>query len=67
MYRLDKCMHSIACLMKNYKSEHFFNQNDLDMIVDIGLRELGTPNSTRARVHILRVLNLILEHPTYLD
>jgi hypothetical protein len=53
--------------MKNYKSEHFFNQNDLDMIVDIGLRELATPNSTRARVHILRVLNLVLEHPTYLD
>lgn len=25
MYRLDKCMHSIAVLLKNYKSEAFFN------------------------------------------
>ena len=67
MYRLDKCMHSIACILKNSKSEEFFNSNDLDMIVSIALRELGTPNATRARVHTLRVLNLILNHPTYLD
>lgn len=37
------------------------------MIVDIGLRELATPNASRARVHTLRVLNLVLEHPTYFD
>ena len=67
MYRLDKCMHSISCLLKNERSEHFFNQNDLDMIVSIGLRELGTPNASRARVHTLRVLNQILDHPTYLE
>lgn len=67
MYRLDKCMHSIGCLLTNHNSEHFFNQNDLDLLVDIGLRELASPNASKARVHTLKVLNLILEHPTYLD
>jgi hypothetical protein len=67
MYRLDKCMHSIACLLKNSRSEHFFNSNDLDIIVSIALRELGTPNAVRARVHTMRVLLLVLDHPTYLD
>ncbi len=65
MYRLDKCMHTIECLMTNKKSQEFFNDNDLNMIVDIGLRELGTPNSNRARVRTLRVLRLVLEHPSF--
>lgn len=50
MYRLDKCMQTIGCLLANYKSEKFFNENDIDIIVDIGLRELATPNSARTRI-----------------
>jgi hypothetical protein len=67
MYRLDKCMQSISCLLQNNKTEKYFNENDLDILVTIGLRELGTPNASRARVQTLRVLNLILDHPTYLE
>lgn len=67
MYRLDKCMQTIGVLLSNYKSEKFFNENDIDIIVSVGLRELATPNAARARVQILRVLNQILDHPTYLE
>lgn len=67
MYRLDKCMQTISCLLQNSKTEKYFNENDLDILVTIGLRELGTPNASRARVQTLRVLNLILDHPTYLE
>jgi len=67
MYRLDKCMQTIGVLLSNYKSERFFNENDIDIIVSVGLRELATPNAPRARIQTLRVLNQILDHPTYLD
>ena len=50
MYRLDKCMQTIGVLLSNYKSEKFFNENDIDIIVSVGLRELATPNASRARV-----------------
>jgi Protein of unknown function (DUF2013) len=67
MYRLDKCMQTISVLLSNYKSEKFFNENDIDIIVSVGLRELATPNASRARIQTLRVLNQILDHPTYLE
>lgn len=57
MYRLDKCMQTIGVLLANYKSEKFFNENDIDIIVSVGLRELATPNAVRARVQTLKVLN----------
>lgn len=66
MYRLDKCMQAISVLLQGSDSENFFNENDVDIIMGICLRELGTPNSSRTRLQTLRVLNLILEHPTYL-
>ena len=66
MYRLDKCMQTIATIMEGYDTEHFFNENDLGIVCEIGLRELATPNTSRTRVHTLRVLNLILDHPTFL-
>ena len=50
MYRLDKCMQTIGCLIKNSETENYFNHNDIGIIIDIGLRELSTPNAVRARV-----------------
>jgi hypothetical protein len=50
-------MQTIGVLLSNYNSEKFFNENDIDIIVSVGLRELATPNASRARLQILRVLN----------
>ena len=58
-------MQTIAVLLKNPKTIAIFNENDVDFIVDVALREMGTPNSRRARVEILKVLNIICEHPSY--
>jgi hypothetical protein len=44
MFRLDAIMQTIDVMMKNKKCEGFFNENDMDIIVTAGLRELETPN-----------------------
>ena len=67
MYRLDKCMQTICLMLQASESENFFNENDIDIILGICLRELATPNPSRTRLQILKVLNLILEHTTYLQ
>jgi len=61
MYRLDKIMHTIACIMTNSASEKFFNENDIDTILRQGCAQLNERNSSKARVHLLRVLNIILD------
>lgn len=61
-YRMDKCMQSIAVIMQNSDSEHFFNVNDIDLIVDIGIRALGDQNTSKTRVQVLRTLKKILDH-----
>ena len=60
-------MQSISVIMKNEKSADLLNVNDLDAVVDIGLRELGNVHSARARVQTLRVLLLILNSEVWLD
>lgn len=42
-----------------------FNENDVDFVVDVAIRELGAPNKVMARVEILKVLNVILDHEPY--
>ena len=65
-YRLDKAMQTVHVLLTNAKTLEFFNENDIDIIIECGMRELGEKNTSRSRVAILRVLLLALEHPTYL-
>ena len=40
-YRLDKAMQTINILMSNESTLGFFNENEIDIIVGCGLRELG--------------------------
>lgn len=53
-------------LLNNPESAHFFNENDIDIIVGVALRELGSPNTARSRVQILKVLNQVLTHKQYM-
>lgn len=67
MYRLDKSMQTISVLMTNDSSKgRFFSDNDYDLIIDCCLRELESKNTARTRTQILKVLNLILDHPTWM-
>ena len=45
--------------------EYYFNLNDLKILLDIGLREIQTNQSTRVRTEALGVVQAILMHPTY--
>lgn len=42
-----------------------FNENDVDFIVDVAIREMGVHNNSRTRVEILKVINIIFNHKTY--
>ena len=65
-YRLDKAMQTINVLMTNETTLNFFNENEIDIIVGCGLRELGEQHTSRSRVQTICVLLAALEHPTYL-
>lgn len=41
VYRLEKCMETIAVLLQSPKTAEIFNENDIDFIMDIAIRELG--------------------------
>lgn len=41
VYRLEKCMETIAVLLQSFKTAEIFNENDIDFIMDIAIRELG--------------------------
>ena len=44
VYRLEKCMETIGVLLQNKKTVEMFNENDVDFVVDVAIRELGAPN-----------------------
>lgn len=45
VYRLEKCMETISVLLQNPKTAEIFNENDIDFIFDVAIRELGVHNS----------------------
>ena len=65
MYRLEKCMETLSVLLQNPKTAEIFNENDVDFIVDVAIRELGVANKAVARVETIKVLNIILDHAPY--
>ena len=65
VYRLEKCMETIGVLLQNKKTVEMFNENDVDFVVDVAIRELGAPNKVQARIETLKVLNIILDHEPY--
>lgn len=65
VYRLEKCMETIGVLLSNPKTAVIFNENDIDFVVDVCIRELGAANKVQARVEILKVLNIILDNTAY--
>ena len=68
MYRLDKSVQTITILMKNEETKgKFFTENDYGLMVDCCLRELESKNTSRTRVQIFRLLNLIIDHPTWVS
>ncbi len=65
VYRLEKCMETIAVLLQSPKTTDIFNENDIDFILDISIRELGVQNSVQARVETLKVINIIMDLKKY--
>ena len=51
MYRLDKVLQTISIMMTHPETKDgYFTENDYDVLVDLGLRELEQSNTVRARV-----------------
>lgn len=43
-------MQTIVVIVTNPASLEFFNENDLDIIFGVALRELGSPNTAVSRI-----------------
>lgn len=58
-------METIGVLLSKPETKEIFNQNDIDFVVDVAIRELGAANKVQARVETLKVLNIILDNEAY--
>lgn len=64
-YRFDKCLETISIILSKEESKDFFNINDLNVLLDICLREIQTEKDASVRVQILRMIETIMDHSMY--
>lgn len=64
-YRFDKCLETLNIILTNEKSKDFLNINDLNVLLDICLREIQTEKNPDIRVQILRMIEIIMDHEMY--
>ena len=62
-YRLDKCLCLVHMIITNHGQ--FFNQNDLNLILDILIRELQTNTVSEIRISVYKVLYTSLNLELY--
>ena len=66
MYRLDKCCCTLKIIIDNPTlSGYYFNQNDLNLIVDILMREVTSNTNPAVRIEIYRLIESILNNKVY--
>jgi hypothetical protein len=64
-YRFDKCLETLSIILSKEQSKDFFNINDLNVLLDICLREIQTEKDPNVRVQILRMIETIIDHDMY--
>jgi hypothetical protein len=64
-YRFDKSLETLNIILTREKSKDFFNINDLNVLLDICLREIQTEKNPAIRVQILRMIEIIMDHEMY--
>ena len=65
-YRLDKCCKVLRIILqKEELANYYFNTNDLNLIMDILLREILTNTDSKTRVQILKLMETVLDNNTY--
>jgi len=66
-YNLEKCCETINIILGSREeiSNYYFNLNDLNLIMDILLREVSTNQSSKTRISILKLLQTLLNNKTY--
>ena len=66
IYRLDKCCKALNILLsKPDLASYYFNTNDINLILDILLREAQSNAEAKTRVQVLRLMETILDNPVY--
>jgi hypothetical protein len=65
-FRLDKCCETINIILgKEELATYYFNTNDLNLLIDILLREAQTNASTDNRASIFRLIETIIQNMVY--
>ena len=66
IYRLDKCCKTINIMLsKEEIGNRYFNINDLDLLMDILLREATTNTNSKTRIQILKLMEVVLDNEIY--
>ena len=65
-YGMDKCCKTLQIMLRKPKlASYYFNVNDLNLILDILLREVTTTVSSKTRVQLLKLLEIVLDNDIY--
>lgn len=63
---MDKCCKTLQIMLKKPKlASYYFNLNDLNLLLDILLREVSTTPLSKTRVQLLKLLELVLDNQIY--
>lgn len=66
IYRLDKCCKTLNIILsKDEVASYYFNTNDLNLIMDILIRESLQNTQSKTRVQILKLMETVLDNPIY--
>lgn len=63
-YRIDNCCKTLVIILLK-DDLNYFNHNDLNLLMDIALREVRTQADTKNRVQILKLIETILDNELY--
>ena len=65
-YGMDKCCKTLQIMLtKKQLALTYFNINDLNLILDILIREVTTTTSSKTRVQLLKLTELVLDNEVY--
>ena len=65
-FRLDKCCKSLNIMLnKEDIATTYFNVNDLNLLLDITLREALTNPDCKSRIQVLKLMETILNNEIY--
>ena len=66
LYRLDKCCKTLNIILtKPQLASYYFNTNDLNLLMDVMLREVVSNPDSKTRIQIYKLIETVLNNEIY--